>query len=103
MAFDALLNLSGNMYKTGVLGGIAPFLLGFYRNPPLIPSPNYYREDIRLFRQYDKITKEKKRVGIFVANVLSDWPERYHNIKVEVKREREDETVEEIRKIINGL
>ena len=103
MAFDALLNLSGNMYKTGVLGGIAPFLLGFYRNPPLIPSPNYYREDIRLFRQYDKITKEKKRVGIFVANVLSDWLERYHNIKVEVKREREDETVEEIRKIINGL
>lgn len=103
MAFDALLNLSGDMYKTGVLGGIAPFLLGFYRNPPLTPSPNYYREDIRLFRQYDKITKEKRRVSIFIANVLSDWLERFHNIKLEVKRECEDETVEEIKKIINGL
>ena len=102
-AFDALLALEGNIYKTAILGGLAPFLLGFYRNPPLAPTPNYYREDIRLFRQYDKIVKEKRRVSIFVANVLSDWLYRFHSTTVEVKNGHEEDTVEEIRKIINAL
>ena len=92
-----------NIYKTAILGGLAPFLLGFYRNPPLAPTPNYYREDIRLFRQYDKIVKEKRRVSIFVANVLSDWLYRFHSTTVEVKNGHEEDTVEEIRKIINAL
>ena len=103
MAFDALLSLEGDLYKTSILGGLAPFLLGFYRNPPLAPLPRYYREDIRLFRQYDKIVKEKRRASIFVANVLKDWLERFRNIKVEVKNDSEEEAVEVIRSIINGL
>lgn len=103
MAFDALLSLEGDLYKTSILGGLAAFLSGLYRNPQLAPSSRYYREDIRLFRQYDKIVKEKRRAIIFVAYVLKDWLERFHNIKVEVNNGSEEEAVEEIRSILNGL
>lgn len=102
-AFDALLSINGDLYQTAILGGLAPFLLGFYRNPPLEPSPNYYREDVRLFRQYDKIKKDKRRFSIFVAYVLIDWLKRFHSRTVDLKIWHEDETVEEIRNIINEL
>ena len=102
LAFESLLALDGGIRQTAILGGLAPLLLGFYMNPTMLPLQNYYREDVRLFTQYDKID-DKRRASVFVANVLSDWLERYHNRKLMIHREHEEETVEEIRSILNGM
>jgi hypothetical protein len=103
-AFNSILSLTGDIKTTAILGGIASLLLPFYMNPQLKSKTNYYREDIRLFTQYDKISgKDKTKACIFVANVLSSWLERYHNRTIVVKRDHEEETVEEIRKVLNGL
>lgn len=101
-AFEAILALTGKERETAILGGIASYLLLFYMNPSLLPLKNYYREDRRLFVQYDKIDN-KRNASIFVANVLSRWLKDNHSISVELKHNHEEETVEEIRRIINGL
>lgn len=103
-AFDSILALKGDIKATAILGGIASLLLPFYMNPQLKSKTNYYREDVRLFTQYDKISgKDKTKASVFVANVLSSWLERYHGRTIVVKRNHEEETVEEIRKVLNGL
>lgn len=101
-AFDSILAQTGKDRETGILGSIASYLLMFYMNPALNKSDKYYREDERLFTQYDKID-DKRKASIFVANVLSDWLEKHRSIKVEVKHNHEEETVEEIRNILSGL
>lgn len=101
-AFDAILALEGNIRKSAILGVMASYLLLFYMNPKLVVNDEYYREDERLFAQYDKID-DKRRASIFVANVLTEWLKRYHNINVEVKHGQEEETVEEIRSILRGI
>lgn len=103
-AFDSILSLTGGLKTTAILGGIASLLLPFYMNPQLRPFANYYREDVRLFTQYDKISGiDKTKASIFVANVLSSWLKRYHSRTIVVKRNHEEETVEEIRNILNVL
>lgn len=106
LAFDSVLALKDNTRKTAILGSIAALLLPFYINPYLKSNHYYYREDKRLFTQYDKIKNDenvKKESSIFVANVLSEWLARYHSYKIEVKRYHEDETVEEIRTYLKSM
>lgn len=98
-AFDSILAMSGQVRQSAILGGIAAQLLLLYMDPTLSSKSNYYREDVRLFTQYDKID-DKRRASIFVANVLSDWLKRFHNIDIQVKHNHEEETVDEIREII---
>jgi len=86
--------------KTAEIGVMCAYLLSFFNNYKLLPSAIYYREDVRLFTQYDKVTKEKRQVSIIVANILTQWLKQFHNVEIQVKQDREDETVEEIRKTI---
>ena len=69
----------------------------------VLASANYYREDIRLFRQYDKINEFKREASIIVANVLSKWLQDIHHITINVAYGHEEESVNEIRETIQNL
>lgn len=103
-AFDAILLLENrNDRKAAVLGMLSVYLLAFFNNSTLAPSAYYYREDIRLFRQYDKIIDFKREASIMVANVLSKWLQDYHYITINVEYGHEEDAVNRIREEIQNL
>ena len=104
-AFDAIMALPEQYQQSGVMGSLCNYLLMFYKNPKLIPNDNYFREDERLFAQFDKINNPtiKRKANILVAYVLSQWLREHHKIKVEVVHNQEEKAVKEIRGILNGM
>lgn len=104
VAFDAVLQIENRVErKAAVLGILSVYLLGFFNNPQLRPTDNYYMEDIRLFRQFGKIVELKREASIIVANVLAKWLKDEHNIIVEVVYGQEDDAISTIRDIISKM
>lgn len=105
MAFNAILKAPLQDRKSGILGFLSAYLLAFYVNPNLTPNDNYYREDERLFSQFDKIqdTDLKRRANVLVAYILNHWLKVSHQKEVIIVNHKEKEAVEEIRNILNVL
>ena len=103
-AFDAVLQLGNRVErKAAVIGFLSVLLLAFFNNPQLVRTDNYYREDIRLFRQFDKIKEFRGEANIIVANVLAKWLKDERNITFDVIYGQEDVAVTTIREMIAGL
>lgn len=92
-----------SLRKTSIIGALSAALINFYMNPSLCSNDCYYREDVRLFYLFDMLGKDNRTASIFVANVLSDWFKRFHNIHIDVIREKETESVSQIREQINTI
>ena len=105
VAFDSLLSLPLEYRRSAVLGSLCAYLLAFFNNPNLVANENYYREDIRLFTQYDKIQDKdsKRRANIIVAYVLSRWLKDCRDIEIRVDHNNEEATVAKIREVISAL
>lgn len=104
VAFEGILSIENPKERnTAIIGGICSQLLGFYMNPYMVPSENYYGSDIRLFAIYDMVEGDKRSVGIVIANVLQSWLERFHHIPVTIQLDNELEAVEEIREIVKNI
>ena len=99
VAFEALMAQSPAYRRTGVLGCLCAYLLAFFTNKDLIENEAYYREDVRLFRQFDKVKDEdcKRRANVIVAYVLSQWLKEEHEKEIAVEHNREEKAVELIR------
>jgi len=99
VAFEALLTQTPAYRRTGVLGCLCAYLLAFFANKNLIENANYYREDVRLFRQFDKVKDRdcKRRANVIVAYVLSQWFKEEHGKDIAVEHNQEEEAVELIR------
>jgi len=102
LAFDAVIQISDHKrQETAVIGVMCAHLISFFSNPQLKPLENYYREDVRLFHQYDKIKDNRRKASIIIANVLSKWFEHSHSVIID-QLSSEEETVNLIRsEIIN--
>lgn len=87
--------------KTSQLGALCALLIGFISNPSLAPLKGYYREDIRLFRQVNKV-KDQRMAAIVVAYVLCFWLDAYHDISIKVQHNSEGETISEIKNTIKA-
>ena len=105
MAFDAMLALPEPYRRTGVLGCLCAYLLAFFVNKDLIENENYYREDVRLFRQFDKVKDEdcKRRANVIVAYVLSRWFMEEHGNEITVEHNQEGKAVEVIREELGKI
>ena len=75
------------------------FLLAFFTNKDLIENEDCYREDVRLFRQFDKVKDNycKRRANVIVGYVLSRWFMEEHGKEITVEHNQEGKTVEIIR------
>ncbi len=104
-AFEAILALPEPYRRTGVLGYLCAYLLAFFNNPKLIENDMYYREDIRLFRQFDKVNDKdcKRRANVMVAYTLSRWFMEEHEIEITVEHDREEKAVEMIREELKQM
>lgn len=99
VAFEALLSQTPAYRRTGVLGYLCAYLLAFFSNKDLIENDDYYREDVRLFRQFDKVKEGdcKRRANVVVAYVLSRWFKEGHGKEIKVEHNQEEKAVELIR------
>ena len=104
IAFDAIQKIEAREgRKAAVIGILSVYLLGFFHNPQLTPNNDYYREDVRLFRQFDKVVEFRKECNILVAYVLSKWLHENHHITIEVEYGNEENAIAAIRDVISKL
>lgn len=105
VSFEALLALPIAVRRSAVLGSLCSYLLAFFNNKDLKSVDSYYREDIRLFTQFDKIVDKdcKRRADVIVAYVLSRWLKKYHNIDIPVIHDHEEDAVLQIRKELKRI
>lgn len=99
-AFDDTYCRESIWVRTSQLGAICALLMGFISNPYLEPIEGYYREDIRLFRQVDKI-KDWPKAKMAVAYVLNFWFDTYHDKQFDVHYDNVEETIREIKELFN--